>query len=92
MQQQSFENWNNTASDDDYEKLKDAMVLLIEKAIADDGNEDWQRAIPAPYDTNMVKESAQNALEMHADEKCTVKVRHITVILLPVVYGKGAVL
>ena len=69
MQQQSFENWNNTASDDDYEKLKDAMVLLIEKAIADDGNEDWQRAIPAPYDTNMVKESAHNTLKLHS--KCT---------------------
>ena len=69
MQQQSFENWNNTASDDDYEKLKDAMVLLIEKAIADDGNEDWQRAIPAPYDTNMVKDGVRIALKLHS--KCT---------------------
>ena len=42
MQQQSFENWNNSATDDDYEKLKDAMVLLIEKAIADAGNETAQ--------------------------------------------------
>ena len=35
------------------------MVLLIEKAIVDEGNEDWKNVIPAPYDTNMVKASVQ---------------------------------
>ena len=35
------------------------MVLLIEKAIVDDGLEDWKNVIPAPYDTNMVKACVQ---------------------------------
>ena len=59
FEKQSFEAWNNSVSDSDYEKLKDAMVLLIEKAIVDEGNEDWKNVIPAPYDTNMVKASVQ---------------------------------
>ena len=59
FEKQSFEAWNNSVSDSDYEKLKDAMVLLIEKAIVDEGNEDWKNVIPAPYDTNMVKASVK---------------------------------
>ena len=45
------------------------MILLIEKAIVDEGNEDWQQVIPAPYDTNMVKDCVQPtqiALKLHA--------------------------
>ena len=59
FQKQNFEAWNNSVTASDYEKLKDALVLLIEKAIVDDGLEDWKNVIPAPYDTNMVKACVQ---------------------------------
>jgi len=52
FEKQNFEAWKNSVSDSDYEKLKDAFVLLIEKEIVDEGNEDWKTVIPAPYDTN----------------------------------------
>ena len=60
FEKQNFEAWKNSVSDSDYEKLKDAFVLLIEKEIVDEGNEDWKTVIPAPYDTNMVKASVWN--------------------------------
>ena len=53
---ETFDQWRAQNSDEDFLKLRDGMVLLIEKAI--NGNDAaWTNAITSPYVSDLEQES-----------------------------------